>query len=125
MATNALAPDSQNALALFNNAANYMDANQKYGPRMGGAQGMKGLGYFGAIPRPDGSYSTELSAEMNGIHFPLMVPTLSKEELDHLLSGGKPTDAIYQKAYSHALMRGQSGLDPFATNADLPVSVPQ
>lgn len=91
-------------------------------PREAGAPGYKGLGYFGAIPRPDGQYSTELAADdkINGkrLDFPLMVPTLSKPELDSLLSGARPTDEIYRKAIAHAIARGQGGKDPFATQFD-------
>ena len=87
-----------------------------------GAPGYKGLGYFGEIPSVDKegnpSRSTELAGEMEGIHFPLLVPTLTKKEIDHLVSGKQPTDEIWDKAYEHALMRGKSGKDPFATKYD-------
>ncbi len=78
-----------------------------YGLREDGTP--KGLGFFGELKRPDGSISTELSA---GFNFdgketlaPLLVPTLSKEEIDILLSGAKPTESIYNKAANHALER--------------------
>ena len=97
-------------------------------PREGGAPGYKGLGYFGSLPsvgeegKP--SYSTELAGEMEGIHFPLLVPTLSKDELDHLLAGKPATDAICKKAYEHAVMRGRGAKSPFATQYDMPVERP-
>jgi hypothetical protein len=94
-------------------------------PRQGGAPGMKGLGFFGALPSvdPNGrpSYSTELSGNQDNLHFPLMVPTLSKEELDHLLSGKQATDEIWKKARAHAMSRGMGAKDTFATMYD-PVS---
>ena len=97
-------------------------------PREAGAPGYKGLGYFGSLPsigangKP--SYSTELAGEMDGVHFPLMVPTLSKDELNHLLAGKPATDAIWKKAYDHAVMRGQGAKSPFATQYEMPVERP-
>ena len=99
-----------------------MGAN--YGPRQGGATGQKGLGYFGAIPNKNGGVSTELSAEQDGMHFPLLVPTLTAQEIGHLTSGGTPTPEIYRKAIAHAISRGQGGKDPFATQADMPTPLP-
>lgn len=93
-------------------------------PREMGAPGMKGLGYFGALPRPGGGISTELAGEQDGLYFPLMVPTLTKEELDLLLSGGRPTETIWKKAREHAILRGQSGKDPFATMYDQQIPRP-
>lgn len=68
-----------------------------YGKREDGTE--KGEGYFGTIPRPDGKVSGELSigVDINGKEtlIPTMVPTLSKPELDFLLSANK--DAIFDK----------------------------
>jgi hypothetical protein len=101
-------------------------------PRMrreAGAPGYKGLGYFGPLPSIDAegkpSQSTELAGEMEGIHFPLIVPTLSKDELDHLLAGKPATDTIWKKAYEHAVMRGRGAKSPFATQYDMPVERPR
>jgi hypothetical protein len=97
--------------------------------REAGAPGYKGLGYFGELPSVDQegrpSRSTELAGEIEGIHFPLLVPTLTKEEINHLLSGKPATDQIWNKAYAHALMRGQGGKDPFATMYDKRHKVPE
>jgi hypothetical protein len=97
--------------------------------REAGAPGYKGLGYFGELPSVDQegrpSRSTELAGEIEGIHFPLLVPTLTKEEINHLLSGKPATDQIWDKAYAHALMRGQGGKDPFATMYDKRHRVPE
>jgi len=82
---------------------------------------VKGLGYFGQLKRPDGMLSTELSAGVSGpeyggkeIQIPLLVPTLTQDEINLLLSGGKVTEEIYRKAEEHARMRLSKGLDPFA-----------
>jgi hypothetical protein len=92
-----------------------------YGLRHSG-EGAKGLGYFGALPSQDG-FSTEISTdfEQNGktVEMPLMVPTLNPVELQRLLSGGEPTEDIYEKARSHAAMRMLQGLSPFAGPNDL------
>ena len=88
---------------------------------------MKGLGYFGAIPTGiPGQHMTELSANggVGDSHYPLVVPTLSKEELQHILNGGKPTQDIYRKAADHAYSRGLGGKDPFATIWDARTVLP-
>lgn len=87
-----------------------------YGQRHTG-EGVKGLGFFGAVPHSDGGYSTEISSEFdhNGktVEHPLMVPTLTAEQIKHLLSGAEPTEEIYQAAQDHALSRMQQGQSPF------------
>jgi hypothetical protein len=50
---------------------------------------------------------------------PLMVPSLNPTELQLLLRGEDPTNDIYEKARSHALMRMMQGLSPFAGPNDL------
>lgn len=78
----------------------------------------KGLGFFGALKRPDGQVSSELAIGVNlggkELEVPLIVPTLSRGELDHLLNGGKPTEVMVQKAVDHAKQRIQAGASPFA-----------
>lgn len=110
--------------------ANWSDwQNMPRIPREAGAPGYKGLGYFGRLPSVDEkgkpTYSTELAGEMDGIHFPLLVPTLSKDEVSQLLAGKPATDAIWKKAYEHALMRGRGAKSPFATQYDMPVERPR
>jgi len=78
----------------------------------------KGLGFFGLLPRPDGQVSSELSFDFdhNGkrILAPLIVPTLTHDELKHLLGGKKPTSAIFNKAADFALKRLLAGKNTFA-----------
>lgn len=78
----------------------------------------KGLGYFGELNRPDGRVSTELSigVDFDGreTQIPSIVPTLARDELDHLLSGGAPTPSIVDKAVRHARERLSRGMSPFA-----------
>jgi hypothetical protein len=99
-----------------------------FGMRHGGG-GVKGLGYFGAVPHAQGGYSTEISTEFdhNGkaVEAPLMVPTLSAQELNMLLKGVEPTEQVYEKAMAHALMRMQQGLSPFAGPTDLRMPMPR
>lgn len=132
-------PDAQQVLAQallerqspqaqqFLNTQSWMNAPTL--PREAGAQGMKGLGYFGPVDNLRGGYSTELAAdtEIGGrrVDFPLMVPTLTRQELNHLLSGAQPTPEIYDKAIAHAIQRGQGAKDPFATQSDLPLPLPK
>lgn len=88
----------------------------KYGKRADGTA--KGEGYFGLLKRPDGDVSTELSigVEMNGkeTEIPTLVPTLHPAEVQYLLDGGRPTDAIVNKAVDFAQRRMSQGLSPFA-----------
>lgn len=99
-----------------------------YGNRTDGTP--KGAGFFGELPRRDDptSFSGELSAEVTiggkPLLFPLLVPTLTREEIDHLLStskadlhdpGAQKIEAgIYEKAIQHAVGRIQTGKSPFA-----------
>lgn len=82
----------------------------------------KGRGFFGPLPRPDGSVSTELSFDFDAdgrkILAPLLVPSLTQPEIDHLLQGGEPTETIYRKAQDHALDRVRAGKSPFAEEAE-------
>jgi hypothetical protein len=94
-----------------------------YGKREDGTP--KGLGFFGELPYRAGrepAIATELSAEVDmddgKLFFPLLVPTLDRKEIDHLLAGEKPTDGIYEKAIQHALGRIKSGKSPFADNGE-------
>lgn len=87
-----------------------------YGNRVDGTA--KGLGFFGEIPAPDGNVSTELSmgVQIAGkeTEIPLLVPTMTREEINYLVNGGKVTDAIAQKAVDFAMTRMQSGKPVFA-----------
>ncbi len=81
----------------------------------------KGPGYFGPLKRPDNDMSTELSVGFNDPEFggketevPLLVPTLTREEINYLLSGKEATPEILNKAKEHALLRIRSNKDPFA-----------
>lgn len=97
----------------------------KYGLRKDGTK--KGSGFLGELKTTSGDVATELSI---GVDFgkgeteiPLLVPTLSKQEIDYLLSGGKVTKEIADKAIAHAIDRLKSGQSPFANNGD-PNSMP-
>lgn len=87
-----------------------------YGPRHGG-QGRKGRGFFGELKTPDGSVATEKSI---GIDFgygeteiPLLVPTLTPDEVQKVLQG-KEDDGIIGKAVEFARARKRAGLPAFA-----------
>lgn len=95
---------------------------KNYGVRPDGTP--KGRGYFGELPRTDdpSMISTELSEDMEldgqTILYPLIVPTLTRDELAVLLAGQPPTDAIRQKAQAHAIERLKLGRNPFADEED-------
>ncbi len=85
----------------------------------------KGKGYFGLLPHASGM-ATEISSESPSIgEYPLIVPTLNREELDLLLSGAQPTNEIYDKAEAHALKRIGSGKNTFAQPDELHYPAPE
>ena len=89
---------------------------------------VKGKGYFGEIPANRGGAMTELSSayDQDGklVSHPLIVPTLTKEEIDLLGMGLKPTPEIYKKAQDYAQQRIAAGQSPFATPQELRYSMP-
>jgi hypothetical protein len=95
-----------------------MSANaiKSFGKRNDGTN--KGTGYLGVLTRPDGKVSTELSIGVNidgkETEIPSLVPTLTKQEVDYMLSGQKPTKQIVQKAVDYAKERKKKGLSPYA-----------
>lgn len=106
-----------------------------YGNRADGTK--KGSGYFGEIKRPDGNVMTEISigVGLNGkeTQVPLIVPTLTKPEMDYLLRNNpksktfmsKMPPGIIDKAVEHAVIRIKEGRSPFADQNDSPVEMPQ
>ena len=89
----------------------------------GSVKSMKG--YLGAMERQDGTVSTEISAgfEIDGkeMDIPLMVPGLTKEEIDYLLTADiqgedffkNMPDSIPDKAIEHAKKRMKEGKSVF------------
>jgi len=91
-----------------------------YGKRTDGTE--KGQGYLGEQKTTDGSgrVATELSigVEMDGkeIEIPSLVPTLTEDEKNHLLSGKPATKEIISKAVDFAKQRLASGQSQYADN---------
>lgn len=89
----------------------------------GSVKSMKG--YLGAIERSDGTVSTEISAgyEIDGeeMDIPLMVPGLTKEEIDYLITTDIESEdffknmpkSIEDKAIAHARKRIKEGKSVF------------
>ena len=85
----------------------------------------KGNGFLGALKRPDGKVSSEISIGVNfdgkEILIPLLIPTLTQDEVNKLLSVplGTPETMknipreIIDKAVEHAKGRISQGLSPF------------
>lgn len=91
-----------------------------YGERPDGTR--KGPGFLGELQRPDGAVSTELSIGVpiggRETEIPLLVPTLSQQEIDWLLSQEdldpqSVPQSIVDKAIEHAVQRLEQGLSPF------------
>ena len=101
----------------------------RYSESLGDVPSQKRFGYFGAIPDARGNPMTELSSafESDGkmISHPLLVPTLSANEVALLQSGAEPTQSIYDKAQAWAMNRIQKGQSPFATPQDIRFPVPE
>ena len=89
----------------------------------------KGKGYFGEIPTIDGGVMTEYSSafEVGGktISYPLLVPTLTIDELNILRTTGEGTPEIEQKAQQFALDRIAQGKNPFASPTELRYPLPE
>lgn len=98
-----------------------------YGIRHGG-EGVKSTGYFGFIPHAEGGVSTEISREDEyGREYPLLVPTLSREEIDELVSsqGENFNQRVEDKAYDWAARRREQGMSPFAGPTELRYPMPE
>lgn len=90
----------------------------------------KGTGFLGVLRRPDGGVSTEISVgvQINGkeVEIPTLVPTLTRKEVDTLLStpldngASKIPDSIVNKAVAYAKQRIAAGKSPFAGPNDGP-----
>lgn len=65
---------------------------------------------------------TELSFDFDvdgrNILAPLLVPTLTAQEVKYLQDGGEPTDEIYRKAQDFAIGRAKEGKSPFYGEGD-------
>lgn len=101
-------------------------ANRAKGLRANGSP--KGPGWLGTLKRPDGQVSTEISRGnvVNGqyMEYPLIVPSSTPDELQILLSGGKPTQAMEEKAHKFAEDRVRQGLSPFKEGEFSPAATP-
>ena len=89
---------------------------------------VKGKGYFGEMPMNQGGAMTEFSSAYGQdgklVSNPLVVPTLTKQELDWLKSGQDPTPQIIKKAQDYAQKRMATGQSTFATPQELRYPVP-
>jgi len=106
-----------------------------YGNRADGTK--KGTGFFGEIKRPDGSVMTEISigVGLNGkeTEIPLIVPTLTKREMDYLLKSDiestqfmeQMPPSIIEKAVDHAASRMKLGKSPFADENESTAELPK
>jgi len=80
---------------------------------------VKGQGYYGPLPTGrDGAVATELGIGVNfggrEREIPSIVPGLTKEQLNLILSGERPDKAIIDTAVNHAVKRMKSGLSVWA-----------
>ena len=73
----------------------------------------KGSGWYGYLPNQEGSVSTEISADNNGMQYPMINPMMNKADVATLLANQQPTDAMYNKAEQWANYRQNQGKSPF------------
>jgi hypothetical protein len=96
------------------------DPNDPSWRREGGA--LKGKGFLGMLPHKGGKVSSEISigVPINGkeMDVPSLVPTLTKDEIQWMLDGKKPTRQIVQKASDFAKKRIAQGKSVFANTKD-------
>lgn len=89
---------------------------------------VKGKGYFGEVPMDQGGAMTEQSSAYGQdgklVSHPLLVPTLTKQEIDLLGMGLEPTPQIIKKAQDYAQKRMSAGQSTFATPQELRYPVP-
>jgi len=94
----------------------------QYGPRYGNPSQLKGSGFFGMLPRTDGSgaQSSELSGSMtpNGPEFPLIYQGISERDLQTLLGSGPIPGSMYDRASQAAQGRQSVGLPAFALEGE-------
>lgn len=91
-----------------------------YGQRNDGTE--KGEGFFGPLKAKNGDVMTEFSVGVNidgkEIDIPTFTPNQSKKDIEHMLSGGEPTDDIVRKAAEYARQRIKQGKSPFAAKGE-------
>jgi hypothetical protein len=94
-----------------------------------GDASLKGTGFLGPLKNSQGQMMSEytISLPINGkdMEIPTLVPTLSKQEIRHLLDGGEITDEIVRKAVNHAHARMSRGMSVFAGPLDAVMPFPQ
>jgi hypothetical protein len=91
----------------------------RHAERAGDAIEVKGKGFYGNLPHKEGGSSTEISSDNGKYDYPLLVPSLTSDERQHLLDGKEPTDAIYEKAEAHAAKRMKAGKSAYAQPNEL------
>ena len=89
----------------------------------------KGTGFYGLVARPDGvNVSTELSVNNGHGEIPSMVPGLTPNELQSILTAKENQqfpESVYRKAEQHANLRRLQGQSPFAGINDKQTLLPR
>jgi hypothetical protein len=86
----------------------------------------QGPGYFGEVATREDEelIATELASGAFNVAgtmarlIPMIVPTLTRQELVHLVDGGRPTWGIVEKAKAHAELRISKGVSVFAEEGE-------
>lgn len=105
-----------------------------FGQRPDGSN--KGKGFFGELKRPDGGVSTEISISTDAVgkkDFPLLVPTLTKDEVTQILAIPQDDPKFFDKVPKEAIAKAEAfaekrlkeGKPLFATTKEESKSVPE
>ena len=102
----------------------FLSEQAQWGKREDGSA--KDIGFLGPIENPSGGFSTELSYTVGidgkDISFPLIVPTLTREDIAGLMdsqhNGERPPKDIVNKALDHAFVRMHEGKSPFYNSGE-------
>ena len=106
-----------------NTSSNIIDkATGGHGMRWDGSA-LKGDGFMGKIHDgygPGGSTEISTGGSFDGkeTEYPLMTPNQGFKDLNNIITGGKPTNKMYDLAMQHALSRLLTGRNAFAGIGD-------
>ena len=95
---------------------------EDYGMRNNPSDGKKYTGWRGVFKDKEGNPMTEFSmgVGLDGkeVEIPIIVPKTTNREVQILLDGGQPTEAMIQKAVDHARIRIKQNRSPFKNPED-------
>lgn len=90
--------------------------DKNYGKRNDGSD--KGSGWLGEIKQTNDKFATELTYDYDTPYgrfsMPLIVPTLTENEIESIRMGEQPTEEMHKKAFKHGLNRILQWKSPYS-----------